>query len=511
MLDIKYIRDNTDKVKQAIVDKAVDLDLDRLLDLDAQRRTVLAEVENLQATKNSFSKELPQLSESDKKAKILEMQELDSRQTGLKEQLRTIEKEFNELMLYVPNIPSPESPVGKDDSENVPWSYWSPELGKVDPKDEAKVVAVPTKFDFEPKDHVTLATNLKLVDFERGVEVSGFRGYYLKNEAVLMQNALFDYAIKKLREKGFELMQTPTLVREFALVGSGHFPAGKAEVYQVANAAKMEDETKEQTFLAGTSEPSLIAYYADQILDESQLPIKLVGISPCYRSEVGSYGKDTKGLYRVHEFQKVEQVVICKADIYESDKWQETLREISEELVQDLKLPYRVLNICTGDMGPGKYKMYDIETWMPGRNSYGETHSDSNLTDWQARRLNIRYRAADGQIKFVYTLNNTAFASPRILIAIMENYQQADGSIAVPEILQAAVGTTMIGGKKDRKADDGLEKKPAPDQPAKPEAVMPPKQSTTPESESESKPTPETATDEMADDAGEATNRNVLI
>lgn len=448
MLDIKFIRDNADKVKQAIADKRVDLDLDRLLDLDAQRRTVLAEVENLQSTKNAFSKELPTLSEDDKKAKILEMQELDSRQTGLKEQLRAVEAELNQLMLYVPNIPSPESPVGKDDTENVPWSYWSEGTGKVDPKDAEKVAQVPKKFEFEPMDHVALGTSLDLVDFDRGVEVSGFRGYYLKNEAVLMQNALFMHAIKKLREKGFTLMQTPTLIREFALIGSGHFPAGKAEVYQVGNAAKLEDETKEQTFLAGTSEPSLIAYYANQILDESQLPIKLVGISPCYRSEVGSYGKDAKGLYRVHEFQKVEQVIICKADIYESEKWLEALREVSEELLQDLKLPYRVLNICTGDMGPGKYKMYDVETWMPGRNNYGETHSDSNLTDWQARRLNIRYRSADGQIKFAYTLNNTAFASPRILIAILENYQQADGSVAVPEILQDAVGVKVLTPKK---------------------------------------------------------------
>jgi seryl-tRNA synthetase len=204
----------------------------------------------------------------------------------------------------------------------------------------------------------------------------------------------------------------------------------------------------------------LIAYYANQILDESQLPIKLVGISPCYRSEVGSYGKDAKGLYRVHEFMKVEQVVICKADIYESDKWLETLREISEELLQDLKLPYRVLNICTGDMGPGKYKMYDIETWMPGRNNYGETHSDSSLTDWQARRLNIRYRAADGQIKFAYTLNNTAFASPRILIAIMENYQKADGSIEVPEILQSYVGTKVILPKGSKPINSDKQSKP---------------------------------------------------
>lgn len=447
MLDIKFLRENIEKVKQAIVNKSIDLDLDRLLELDAQRRTVLAEVESFQATKNSFSKELPSLSEDEKKAKILEMQELDTRQTELKDQLRNLETELNQLMFLVPNIPSPETPVGKDDSENVPWSYWSSELGKIDPKDSEKVALIPKKFDFEPKDHVALATSLDLVDFDRGVDVSGFRGYYLKNEAVLMQQALFSHAINKLRAQGFTLMQTPTLVREFALIGSGHFPSGKAEVYQVANAARIDDESKEQLFLAGTSEPSLIAYYANQIIDEADLPIKLVGVSPCYRSEVGSYGKDAKGLYRVHEFNKVEQVVICQADIYESEKWLEALREISEGLLQDLKLPYRVLNICTGDMGAGKYKMYDIETWMPGRNDYGETHSDSNLTDWQARRLNIRYRTKSGEIKYAYTLNNTAFASPRILIAILENYQQADGSVAVPEILRSAVGTDLLQPK----------------------------------------------------------------
>ena len=448
MLDIKFIRDNQDKLKETIKNKNVDLDLDQLLDLDAKRRTLLAEVETLQSTKNSFSKEIAGLSAEDKEAKLLEMKELDTRQTELKEDLRKIDEDYTRLMLFVPNIPSPESPIGKDDSENVPWSYWSEQTGVVDPKDEDKVKEVPTKFDFEPKDHVTLVKDLDLADFERGTEVSGFRGYYLKNELVLIQNALFAHAVNKLRAKGFTIMQTPTLVREFALVGSGHFPAGRAEVFQVGNAAKLEDETKEQTFLAGTSEPSLIAYYADQILEAHQLPIQVAGISPCYRSEVGSYGKDAKGLYRVKEFQKVEQVIICKADINEGDKWLETLREISQEILQDLKLPHRVLNICTGDMGAGKYKMYDIETWMPGRNSYGETHSDSNLTDWQARRLNIRYRDTDGTIKYAFTLNNTAVASPRILIPILENYQQADGSVKVPEVLQAFVGTDVIKPKK---------------------------------------------------------------
>lgn len=447
MLDIKFIRDNVDTVKKAISDKRVDLDLDALLDLDAQRRTLLSETETFQATKNAFSKELPNLSEEDKKAKLLEMQEMDAHHTEGKEKLRAIEAEFNKLILLVPNIPSPETPIGKDDGDNVPWGYWSPDLGHVDPKDEDKVKSVPPTFAFDVKDHVTLGKELDLIDTERGTEVSGFRGYFLKNELVLMHQGLMWFAMEKLRQKGFTLMQTPTLVREFALTGSGHFPSGRAEIYQVGNAANLESEDKEKQYLAGTSEPALIGYYADQILDEKQLPIQVSGISACYRSEVGSYGKDTKGLYRVKEFLKVEQVVICKADPNEGDVWLEKLREISEEILQELKLPYRVLNICTGDMGAGKYKMYDIETWMPGRGSYGETHSDSNFTDWQARRLNIRYKDSAGKTQYAYTLNNTAVASPRILIAILENYQQADGSIKVPEVLQKYVGTDIIKKK----------------------------------------------------------------
>ena len=450
MLDMKFIRDNADTVKKAILDKNVDLDLDQLLDLDLQRRNLLTETESFQATKNAFSKELPSLDEESKKAKLLELQEMDAHHSEVKEKLRSIEADYNRLMLLVPNIPSPESPIGKDDSGNVPWSYWSPQLNHVDPKEEDKVKQIPTQLGFEPKDHLTLGKDLDLIDTDRGTEVSGFRGYFLKNELALMHQGVIWYAMEKLRSKGFTLMQTPTLVREFALIGSGHFPAGRAEVYQVGNAANMETPEaaeKEKQFLAGTSEASLLAYYANQILDESQLPIQVSGVSACYRSEVGSYGKDTKGLYRVKEFLKVEQMVICKANVNEGDVWLEKLREISEEILQDFKLPYRVLNICTGDMGAGKYKMYDLETWMPGRGSYGETHSDSNLTDWQARRLNIRYKDAAGKIHYAYTLNNTAVASPRILIAIMENYQQEDGSIKVPEVLQKYVGTDIIKKK----------------------------------------------------------------
>lgn len=445
MLDIKFIRDNIDKVKKAVTDKGVDLDVDQLLELDERRRALLAETETLRATKNAVSKELPQLSAEDKKVKILEMQEVDSKQTQFEHQLKEVEAQYESLMLLVPNIPSPESPIGPDEKSNLPWAYWSPEFGNVDPKDADKVAQVPTKLDFEIKDHITLGEELNLIDVERGVEVSGFRGYYLKNEAVLMQYGLMWLALKKLQEKGFTLFTTPALVREFALIGSGHFPTGREEIYQVGNAAAMKEGAgKEETYLAGTSEPSLLAYYANKILDEKDLPIKMSGVSACYRSEVGSYGKDAKGIYRVHEFMKVEQLVICKADIIEGDQWLENLRAISEEILQELKLPYRVLNISTGDMGVGKYKMYDMEAWMPARQAYGETHSDSNLTDWQARRLNIRYRDSQGNLHFAYTLNNTAIASPRILIPILENYQQKDGSVVVPEVLRPYVGKDVI-------------------------------------------------------------------
>ncbi|PIR96317.1 MAG: serine--tRNA ligase [Candidatus Doudnabacteria bacterium CG10_big_fil_rev_8_21_14_0_10_42_18] len=459
MLDIKFIRDNQEAVKKAIKDKGINLNLDEFLDLDARRRDFLTEMESLKATKNKFSKEIAGLSEEEKKVKLLEMKEVDDRETQMKSKLNRITGDYERLMSLLPNIPSVETPVGPDESANVPWSYWSPSLGNVDPKDKDAVEQIPTKFNFEPKDHVFLAKNLDLLDTERGVKISGFRGYYLKNEAVLMQYGLIWHALKKMREKGFTLMVPPVLVKEFALFGSGHFPFGREQIYGISfhgqneedeGKVKIKDELeldagkKDPLYLAGTSEPSLLAYYSDTTISEKDLPIKLCGVSSCYRSEIGSYGKDAKGLYRVHEFMKVEQMVICSADTIESENWLEKLREISQEMLMDLKLPHRVLNICTGDMGAGKYKMYDLETWMPARKGYGETHSDSHLGDWQARRLNIKYKGKDGKSKFAYTLNNTVIASPRILIPILENYQQADGSVVVPEVLKPYVGTDII-------------------------------------------------------------------
>lgn len=445
MMDIKYIRENVDKFKEAVKNKRIDLNIDDLIDIDTKRRDLLTELEGLQATKNLVSKQIPSLSVEEKKVKLLEMKEVDSRTTELKKQVDQVLFEYEKLMYLVPNIPSPETPIGQDETKNVPWRYWNANLGIVDPgKDAEKVKDIPAKFDFEIKDHMALGKSLNLIDTEAGTKTAGFRGYYLKNEAVLMQYGLIWLALKKMQEKGFDLMIPPILDREFAFYGSGHFPFGKADQYQVLTEEEKQKGVTEPIYLAGTSEPSLLAYYSDKTLDESELPVKVCGISPCFRGEIGSYGKDTKGIYRVHEFMKVEQIVLCKADTLEGDQWLENMREIAESMLQDLKLPYRVLNICTGDMGAGKYKMYDIETWMPSRNSFGETHSDSNLTDWQSRRLNIKYKTKDGKTKHVYTLNNTVVASPRILIAILENYQQKDGSIVVPEVLRPYVGKDVI-------------------------------------------------------------------
>lgn len=459
MLDIKFIRDNVDLVKAAALNKNIDISIDDLLDLDNLRRSLLTEMEELQATKNRTSKELPSLDPEQKKIRLLEMKEVDLRQTDVKDKLSQVELEYRQMMLLVPNIPSPETPLGKDDSYNIPWKYWSPAKGFYSPENPSTLPVSPVEFDFDIQDHITLGKKLDIIDTETGVKTSGFRGYYLKNEAVLLQQALINLALEKLQTKGFTLMVPPMLIREFALVGSGHFPAGKDEIYQVANAGSVSSGKvstdssspasgkEEAIYLAGTSEPSLLAYYADQILDEKDLPVKLGGVSNCFRSEIGSYGKDTRGIYRIHEFSKVEQVVLCRADIGESDAWLEALRDIAEEILQDLKLSYRVIHVCTGDMGAGKYKMYDIETWMPSRASYGETHSDSALTDWQSRRLNIRYKDSEGKIRHVYTLNNTAVASPRILIPLLENYQQADGSVVVPEVLRNWVGKDVLKAK----------------------------------------------------------------
>jgi len=430
MLDIKFIRQNAELVKDAVRKKFMKVDIDRLLELDQMRRDLIQKSEAIKSQQNRISKSLAQEKSEENLQKSKDLKE---RFKEMERELAAVEKEYEALMMLVPNIPASDTPIGEDDSANKEISKWGQ----------------PPEFDFEIKDHIDLGKTLNIIDTATGVKVSGFRGYYLKNEGAILHMAVIWLFWNKMIKNGFMPLIGPALLKGFALFGSGHFPFGKEEVYQIGNPGKLAsgEAVEDPLYLAGTSEPTLLAYFSDKTLDEKDLPIKVCGFSQCFRSEVGSYGKDTRGLYRLHEFLKVEQVVLCKNDTEESSKWLEKMREISEGVLRDLELPYRVVQNASGDMGAGKYKMYDIETWMPSREKYGETHSDSNLTDWQARRLNIKYKDKNGETEFVYTLNNTVIASPRILIAILENYQQKDGSVKIPEVLQDLCGFKKIEKK----------------------------------------------------------------
>ena len=326
-------------------------------------------------------------------------------------------------MLYlVPQIPSDKAPIGKDDSDNV----------------EVKKFGTLPKFDFTPLDHVALLERHNWADFERIARVSGSRSYSLKNEMVLVEMAMHRMAMEKLMAKGFNLVSVPSFAREEALFGTGHFPTGRDQAYAVP---------EHNLFLTGTAEVQINSLHAGEILKESELPILYAGYSPCFRSEAGSYGRDVRGLIRVHQFMKVEQFVICKNDPAESAIWHQRLLETSEEIVQDLELPYRIVECCTGDMGTGKVRMYDVEAWVPSEQKYRETHSCSALHDWQARRTQTRYRDADNKVQFVHTLNNTAIATPRILVPFLENHQQKDGTIKVPEKLRPFLSGISVLGK----------------------------------------------------------------
>jgi len=424
MLDIKFIRENVEAINEAAKNKNIKLDLERLLEVDKERRALMTELDEVRAERNELAKSAQGGRPTDDQ--ITEGKKLKDEAGKIEEDLKKINLEYEELMAAVPTVTAKDVPVGKDENENV----------------EAEKEGEPTKFDFEPKDHIQIAKDLDIIDFERGAKVSGYRGYYMKNEGASLQMALMMYALDKLVQKGFTLMIPPTLVKEYVLFGSGYF-AGKNfneeedEVYKIANKEIEADgkSNKEDKFLIGTAEPSLLAYHSGEVLDKAQLPLKFCGFSPCYRSEIGSYGKDTKGLYRVHEFMKVEQVCLCEADVEQAEKLHKEMLEISKEAHREMGLPYRVLEICTGDMSAGKYRMYDLEVWMPSRDGYGETGSASNFLDWQSRRLNVKYKDGEDK-KHVYMLNNTAVPSPRFIIAILENFQQADGSVEIPEVLQ---------------------------------------------------------------------------
>ncbi len=424
MLDIQFIRNNTEKIRKAIADKNIKLNLDDLLEADGKRSDLQNRLDALKHRKN----ELADLGKAGKPSP-----ESIAKGKEVKEQIASLEKEWGEvqeqyetLMAKVPTIPSPDTPVGHDDSGNVELEHF----GNM------------PEFAFPPKDYLELGKALDIVDTERGVKVSGYRGYYLKNEGAMMSMALMMYAAHKMVAKGYRLMIPPTLVKQFALFGTGYFKgteynADIDEIYQVSSSDKEAsgEYVKDKKFLVGTAEPPLLAYFSDETLDEKDLPMRVCGFSQCYRSEIGSYSKDTKGIYRVHEFMKVEQVVVSTADIDVSTKLQEEMIAISAEILGDLGLPCRKIQMCTGDMAPGKYRAFDLEAWLPGSKRWAEMGSSSNFLDWQARRLNIRYKTNSGEKKFAYLLNNTALSSVRPFLAILENYQQADGSVKIPDAL----------------------------------------------------------------------------
>ena len=417
MLDLAFIRSHPDVVKEAARLKNNDIDIDHLLEVDRKVTTLQREVEEARARQNQISKQIA------KAAKDKELREkLIAEGKQLAEQIKSMEpmliallEERQQLLYLVPNIPDPSAPIGKDENDNVPVKYW----GKI-----------PT-FDFEPRDHYTIMQNLDMVDIERGVKVAGARSYILKNDAARLELALMNFAFDRVARKGYTPLIVPAMAREFCFIGNGQFPKGRDQVYAIEN---------DDTFLVGTAEVSITGMFKDEILKVDDLPLRFVAFCPCFRREAGTYGKDTRGVFRIHQFNKVEQYIICRADHEESVLWHEALLANSEELVQALELPYRVVNVCTGDMGDGKVGMYDLECWLPSENRYRETHSCSYFHDWQARRANIRYRDEDGKVRFVHTLNNTAIASPRIMLPLLETHQQADGSVKIPAALRPYLG-----------------------------------------------------------------------
>ena len=405
MLSIDFIRDNLDRVRECTKNKRREVDFEKLLQLDEEKRRQLHEIEILRAERNRISEKGKDQSEEEKQRN----RDIKNKLKELEKLLQITDHELQTILLTIPNVYIEGTPVGNDERENVELRKW----GTI------------ANFDFPIKDHIELAKLNDLVDWGRGSKVSGFRGYFLKNEAAVYQFKLLSFAFNTLTQKGYTPLIAPALVKEFAFFGNGQFPWGREEVYNLE---------KDKQYLAGTAEVPVTAYFADEVLEEKDLPKKFVAFSPCFRREAGSYGRDTKGLYRVHEFWKIEQVVITKADTEEGLVMFDEILNNAEELLQALNMPYRVMHLCSGEMGEPQFKKYDIETWMPSRNGYGETMSCSFMTDFQARRLNIRYKTRDGKIKHAYTLNNTAIASPRILIPIMENNQTEGGRINWPEI-----------------------------------------------------------------------------
>jgi seryl-tRNA synthetase len=415
MLDLKFIREHAEQVKDAARRKRFEVDVDGLLALDAERRGLLPEVEQIRAQLNEAGRRIGKLSGEAKETAIAEVARLKDRRKQIDVRLAELAPQILAGQQAVPQVPAADVPDGETEQDNV----------------ELRRSGEPPQFDFEPRSHVELGETLGLFDVGRGVKIAGTRSYFLTGMGAMLELAVLKLALDYMvYEQGFVPMLPPVLVRYAAMLGTAWFPGGEEQAYTM---------DRDELYLAGTAEVPITSFHSDEILDASELPRRYVGWSPCFRREAGTYGKDTTGLYRIHQFNKVEQVVICEADEAESLAWHERMLGYAEQVVQRLELPYRVVNVCAGDLGRGQVQKYDIECWMPSRGGWGETHSASRFHDYQARRLNLRYRKAGGKPQFCHTLNNTVIASPRILIPLLEIHQQADGSVRIPEALRPYV------------------------------------------------------------------------
>ncbi|MFW6062476.1 MAG: serine--tRNA ligase [Planctomycetota bacterium] len=411
MIDIKWIREEPERFQKAAKDKKFDVDIDQLLALDAQLTDARRSFQEARTEQNQAGKKIAQLQGEEKQQAIAGMQELKDRVKQLEEQIAVLEEELEQRMMLVPQPPDPEVPVGEDDTDNV----------------ELRREGETPQFDFEPKDHVQLGESLGIIDIPRGVKLAGSRNFVLRGPGAMLHHAILRLAMDQMIAKGYELLTVPVLVNEDIMYGTGWFPVGRDQAYLVE---------RDGMSLVGTAEVPITGYHRDEVLEAGDLPRKYVGLSTCFRREAGAAGKDTYGLYRIHYFDKVEQVIIAPNDKELSKQFHQEILANAEDVMKALKLPYRVVNVCTGDLGQGQAQKFDIETWMPSRDSYGETHSASRFYEFQARRLNIRYRDGDGKLQYAHTLNNTVIASPRVLISVLELYQNADGSVTVPEALR---------------------------------------------------------------------------
>ena len=419
MLDIKFIRENPDLIKEAVRKKHLDFNVDELLALETSRTTLLNEVETMRAEQNVFTDRIAQATDQEARQSMINEMKVFKETLGAKEdELKVVMESWRNMMLMVPNVPDVSVPEGAGDADNI----------------EVRKVGEIPQFDFTPRSHVDLMLMHDMADFDRGTKVAGFRGYFLKGDGALLEYAIWSYTLQLMVKKGYIPMRVPSMVRREAFMGTGYLPQSEDDLYK----------TQDGEYLAGTGEVGMMGYHMDETLTSTDLPKKYLAYSPCFRREIGTHGKDTKGLIRVHEFFKFEQVILCEANHETSVAFHEELTKNAEELIQGLGLPYHVVVNCGGDLGLGQVKKYDIEAWVPSEGKYRETHSSSYFHDFQSRRLNLRYKDADGKTRFVHSLNNTAIATPRVLVAVIENYQNADGSIRVPEVLQPLMGKEVI-------------------------------------------------------------------